>query len=191
VLVGEDGAAAGIVIVGDEARPDWASTLERLADRGLDVVVLTGDDESAAAEFAASPHVTHVFAGVPPAGKSAAVGRLRADGPVAMVGDGTNDAPALAAADLGISLGSGTALAAEASDLAVVEDDLSGVAAAFDHSAESYRRRRWNDRLALLYNVAAIPLAIVGLLNPLLTMGAAVLCCGLIAGNAFRASRAA
>ncbi|WP_053948315.1 heavy metal translocating P-type ATPase [Halolamina sediminis] len=187
VLVGEDGAAAGIVIVGDEARPDWASTLERLADRGLDVVVLTGDDESAAAEFAASPHVTHVFAGVPPAGKSAAVRRLRADGPVAMVGDGTNDAPALAAADLGISLGSGTALAAEASDLAVVEDDLSGVAAAFDHSAESYRRRRWNDRLALLYNVAAIPLAIGGLLNPLLTMGAAVLCCGLIAGNAFRA----
>ncbi|WP_435115270.1 heavy metal translocating P-type ATPase [Halolamina sp. C58] len=191
VLVGEDGAASGIVIVGDEPRPDWASTLERLADRGLDVVVLTGDDESAAAEFAASPHVTHVFAGVPPAGKSAAVRRLRADGPVAMVGDGTNDAPALAAADLGISLGSGTALATEASDLAVVEDELSGVAAAFDHSAESYRRRRWNDRLALLYNAVAIPLAVGGLLNPLLTMGAAVLCCGLIAGNAFRASRVA
>jgi len=188
VLIGEDGAAAGIVIVGDEPRSDWASTLERLGDRGLDVVVLTGDDESAAAEFAASPHVTHVFAGVPPAGKSAAVRRLRAEGPVAMVGDGTNDAPALAAADLGISLGSGTALAAEASDLAVVEDDLSGVAAAFDHSAESYRRRRWNDRLALLYNVVAIPLAIAGLLNPLLTMGAAVLCCGLIAGNSFRAA---
>jgi heavy metal translocating P-type ATPase len=188
VLVGEDGAASGIVIVGDEPRPDWESTLERLADRGLDVVVLTGDDESAAAEFAASPHVTHVFAGVPPAGKSAAVRRLRADGPVAMVGDGTNDAPALAAADLGISLGSGTALAAEASDLAVVEDDLSGVAAAFDHSTQSYRRRRWNDRLALLYNAVAIPLAVAGLLNPLLTMGAAVLCCGLIAGNAFRAA---
>ncbi|QKY19449.1 cation-translocating P-type ATPase [Halolamina sp. CBA1230] len=186
VLVGEDGEATGIVIVGDEARTDWEATLERLADRGLDVVVLTGDDESAAAEFAASPHVTHVFAGVPPAGKSAAVGRLRAAGPVAMVGDGTNDAPALAAADLGISLGSGTALAAEASDLAVLDDRLDGVAAAFDCSAESYGRRRWNDRTALLYNVVAIPLAVAGLLNPLLTMGAAVLCCGLIAGNSFR-----
>ena len=191
VLVGEDGEATGIVVVGDEPRADWEATLERLADQGLDVVVLTGDDESAAAEFAASPHVTHVFAGVPPAGKSAAVRRLRADGPVAMVGDGTNDAPALAAADLGISLGSGTALAAEASDLAVVDDDLAGVAAAFDLSAESYGRRRWNDRAALLYNVVAVPLALVGVLNPVLTMAAAVLCCGLIAGNAFRASRVA
>jgi heavy metal translocating P-type ATPase len=190
VLVGEAGTAAGIVVVGDEPRPDWESTLERLADRGLDVVVLTGDDESAASEFAASRHVTHVFAGVPPAGKSAAVRRLRASGPVAMVGDGTNDAPALAAADLGISLGSGTALAAEASDLAVVEDDLGGVAAAFDRSAESYRRRRYNDGIALLYNVVAVPLAVAGLLNPLLTMAAAVLCCGLIAGNAFRGSAA-
>jgi len=191
VLLGEDGEAAEIVTVGDEPRPDWEATLERLAARDLDVVVLTGDDESAAAEFAASPHVTHVFAGVPPAGKSAAVRRLRASGPVAMVGDGTNDAPALAAADLGISMGSGTALAAEASDLAVLDDDLGGVAAAFDLSAESYSRRRWNDRAALLYNGVAIPLALVGLLNPLLTMAAAVLCCGLIAGNAFRASRVA
>ncbi|MFD1566860.1 heavy metal translocating P-type ATPase [Halolamina litorea] len=187
----ETGEPAGVVVVGDEARPDWEATLERLANRGLDVVILTGDDESAAAGFADSPHVTHVFAGVPPAGKSAAVRRLRAEGPVAMVGDGTNDAPALAAADLGISLGSGTALAAEASDLAVVEDDLDGVAAAFDLSAESYSRRRWNDRAALLYNAAAIPLAVVGLLNPLLTMAAAVLCCGLIAGNAFRETRVA
>ncbi|NHX36141.1 MULTISPECIES: heavy metal translocating P-type ATPase [Halolamina] len=182
------GEAAGVVAVGDESRVDWEATLERLGERGLDVVVLTGDDESAAAEFAASPHVDHVFAEVPPAGKAEAVRRLRASGPVAMVGDGTNDAPALAAADLGVSLGSGTALAAEASDLAVVDDDLGGVAAAFDLSAESYRRRRWNDRAALLYNGLAIPLALAGLLNPLFTMAAAVVCCSLVAANAFRES---
>ncbi|WP_204374439.1 HAD-IC family P-type ATPase [Halolamina pelagica] len=185
------GDAVGVVAVGDESRADWERTLDRLGERGLDVVVLTGDDESAAAEFAASPHVDHVFAEVPPAGKAAAVRRLRASGPVAMVGDGTNDAPALAAADLGISLGSGTALAAEASDLAVVDDDLGGVAAAFDLSAESYRRRRWNDGGALLFNVLAIPLALAGLLNPLFTMAAAVVCCGFVAANAFRASRVA
>ena len=185
------GDAVGVVAVGDESRADWERTLDRLGARGLDVVVLTGDDESAAAEFAASPHVDHVFAEVPPAGKAAAVRRLRASGPVAMVGDGTNDAPALAAADLGISLGSGTALAAEASDLAVVDDDLGGVAAAFDLSAESYQRRRWNDGGALLFNVLAIPLALAGLLNPLFTMAAAVVCCGFVAANAFRASRVA
>ncbi|MFW5949544.1 MAG: cation-transporting P-type ATPase, partial [Halolamina sp.] len=77
------------------------------------------------------------------------------------------------------------------SDLAVVDDRLEGVAAAFDLSAESYRRRRLNDRGALLYNVVAIPLALIGLLNPLLTMAAAVLCCGLIAANAFRESTVA
>jgi len=185
------GEATGIVLVGDQSRPDWEGTLERLTERGLRVVVLTGDDASAAEAFAPSPHVDHVFAGVPPAGKAEAVRRLRTEGPVAMVGDGTNDAPALAAADLGVSLGSGTALAAEASDLAVVDDELDGVAAAFDLSAESYRRRRWNDRGALLYNALAIPLALVGLLNPLLAMAAAVLCCGLVAGNAFRESSVA
>ncbi|MFW5911185.1 MAG: heavy metal translocating P-type ATPase [Halolamina sp.] len=188
---GNAGEVTGIVLVGDESRADWEATVERLAAQGLRVVLLTGDDASAAAEFAANPDVEHVFAGVPPTGKAAAVHRLRAAGPVAMVGDGTNDAPALAAADLGISLGSGTALAAEASDLAVVDDRLEGVAAAFDLSAESYRRRRLNDRGALLYNVVAIPLALIGLLNPLLTMAAAVLCCGLIAANAFRESTVA
>ena len=182
------GEATGLVLVGDESRADWEATAERLAERGKRVVVLTGDDASAAEQFAASPHVEHVFAGVPPAGKAAAVRRLRAEGPVAMVGDGTNDAPALAAADLGISLGSGTALAAEASDLAVIDDDLSGVAAAFDLSAESYRRRRRNDAGALLYNALAVPLALAGLLNPLLTMAAATICCGLVAANSFRES---
>ncbi|MFB6221127.1 MAG: heavy metal translocating P-type ATPase [Halolamina sp.] len=186
VVVGREGKAEGLVLVGDEARPDWETTLAELKQRGLEIVVLTGDDPAAAELLAASPHVEHVFTEVPPAGKAAAVRRLQTEGPVAMVGDGTNDAPALAAADLGLSLGSGTALAADAADLALVDDELSGVSTAFELSATAARRRGQNDAGALLYNAAAVPLALAGLLNPLLTMAAAVLSCGLVAANAFR-----
>ncbi len=186
VVVGREGHAEGLVLVGDEARPDWEATLAGLAGRGLNIVVLTGDDQAAAEPFAASGDVDHVFTEVPPAGKTAAVQRLQADGRVAMVGDGTNDAPALAAADLGLSLGSGTALAADAADLALVKDDLATVESAFDLSATAAKRRRQNDAAALLYNLVAIPAVLVGLLNPLVTMAATVVTCGLVAANAFR-----
>jgi heavy metal translocating P-type ATPase len=186
VLVGREGRADGIVVVGDEPREGWDGAVSGLHERGVDVVVLTGDDEAATDYFRDHPGVTHVFAGVPPAGKTEAVRRLQAEGEVTMVGDGTNDAPALAEADLGVSLGSGTAIASDAADLVIVDDDLSAVGRAFDLARAAGRRLTQNTRLALLYNVFAVPLALVGFLNPLLVMTAVVAAVGLVGANSSR-----
>ncbi|MDF9744716.1 cation-translocating P-type ATPase [Natrinema sp. S1CR25-10] len=186
VVVGRDGAAEGIVIVGDEPRAEWDETVSALSDDGIDVVVLTGDDGTAADAFARHPGVDHVFAGVSPDGKTAAVERMKTDGRVAMVGDGTNDAPALAAADLGISLGSGTALAADAADIAIVDDDLAAVEKAFALARAARGRIRQNIGLAFVYNAIAIPAAALGIVNPLVTTVAVVAGALLIVGNAER-----
>ncbi|WP_436345862.1 heavy metal translocating P-type ATPase [Natronorubrum sp. FCH18a] len=187
VVVGRDGRAEGLVVVGDEQRAEWTDVVTALADRGVDVVVLTGDDDSAAARFREHSGITHVFSSVPPAGKTAAIQRLRGDGCVAMVGDGTNDAPALAAADLGLSLGGGTALAADAADLAIVEDDLAAVERAFALARGARRRVVQNLGLALAYNAIVIPVALAGLLSPVVTTLALVLSGSLIVGNSSRA----
>jgi heavy metal translocating P-type ATPase len=186
VVVGRDGSAEGIVIVGDEPRTEWDETVTALSEDGIDVVVLTGDDGTAADAFARHPGVDHVFAGVPPDGKTAAVGRMKADDRVAMVGDGTNDAPALAAADLGISLGSGTALAADAADIAIVDDDLAAVEEAFALARAARDRITQNLGLAFVYNAIAIPAAVLGIVNPLVTTVAVVTGTLLIVGNAER-----
>ncbi|WP_339105781.1 heavy metal translocating P-type ATPase [Haloterrigena salinisoli] len=186
VVVGRDGRAEGLIVVGDEPRPEWTETVTALADEGVDVVVLTGDDGSAAASFREHSGVTRVFANVPPAGKTAAIRRLRAEGRVAMVGDGTNDAPALAAADLGLSLGGGTALAADAADLAIVEDDLGAVEQAFALARAARRRVVQNLGLALGYNAIVIPVALAGLLNPVVTTGALTVTGLLIVSNSLR-----
>jgi heavy metal translocating P-type ATPase len=186
ILVGREGRAEGVVVVGDEPREGWDEAVAGLAERGIEVVVLTGDDEAATDYFRDHPGVTHVFAGVPPAGKTETIRRLQREGAVTMVGDGTNDAPALAAADLGISLGSGTAIASDAADLVVVEDDLAAVARAVDLARAAGRRLAWNTRFALVYNGVALPLALAGLLNPLLVMGAVAASGGLIGANSAR-----
>ncbi|QRV13599.1 cation-translocating P-type ATPase [Haloterrigena salifodinae] len=186
VVVGRDGHAEGVIVVGDEPREGWEETVTALADEGVDVVVLTGDDGSAAASFRGHSGVTRVFANVPPAGKTAAIRRLRTEGHVAMVGDGTNDAPALAAADLGLSLGGGTALAADAADLAIVEDDLAAVERAFALARAARRRVVQNLGLALGYNAIVIPVALAGLLNPVVTTGALAVTGLAIAGNSLR-----
>jgi heavy metal translocating P-type ATPase len=186
VLVGREGTAEALVVVGDEPRAAWSETLSRLADRGVDVVVLTGDHAEATAFLRDHDAVSHAFAGVSPAGKAEAVRRLAADRRVAMVGDGTNDALALASADLGVSLGSGTALAADAADVAIVDDDLRAVETAFDIAGTARRRIRQNVALACLYNAVVIPAALFGVLNPLVTMGAVLLAGGAVAVNATR-----
>jgi Cu2+-exporting ATPase len=167
VIVGRDGSAAGVVIVGDDQREGWEETVSALAADGVEIAILTGDDRRAATTFEEHPEVEHVFAGVPPEAKAETVERLGGEGETVMVGDGTNDAPALAAADLGIALGSGTALAADAADVAIVTDDLASLSTTFDLSAAANRRVRQNIGWAFLYNGVAIPLAITGLLNPL------------------------
>ncbi|MFB6137077.1 MAG: heavy metal translocating P-type ATPase [Halobacteriaceae archaeon] len=163
VVVGRDGAPAAVLTVGDRERDGWTAVLERFADRR--VVVLTGDDESAAARFREHPAVDDVFAGVPPDGKVATVRAL--EGTTAMVGDGTNDAPALGAADVGVAV-AGTARAADAADAVILDGELGDVPAVFDLATATRRRIRENVTWALCYNGVAVPLAAAGLLNPLL-----------------------
>jgi len=183
VLVGWDGRARGCLVVGDSPRADWAGVVEAL---GADarVVVLTGDEPGAAAQFEAHPAVDDVYAGVPPDGKEATVRRLAASGTVAMVGDGSNDAPALAAADVGIALSGGTQLAGDAADAVVT--DLGDVPAVFDIAAATRRRIRGNLGWAFLYNVVAIPLAALGLINPLLAAVAMATSSLLVVANSAR-----
>ncbi|WP_018258898.1 heavy metal translocating P-type ATPase [Halomicrobium katesii] len=164
--VGWDGRVRGAVVVGDEVREGWQSVLDRLAaDRR--VVVITGDDRAAAEQFASHRSVDEVFAGVPPEAKAAVVDRLGNDGTVAMVGDGSNDAPALGAADLGITVESGTRLAFDAADVVVTDDSLAALPEVFATTEGTRRRIRENLGWAFLYNGIALPLAVVGVLNPL------------------------
>ncbi|GAB3705326.1 heavy metal translocating P-type ATPase [Halorubrum pallidum] len=187
VAVGRDGAAEGTVVVGDELREGWEETVTALDDAGVDVVVLTGDDERAATVFREHDAVSTVFAGVPPEGKAETVTRLKAGGLTVMVGDGTNDAPALAAADLGIALGGGTAMAVDAADVAIVDDDLGSVATVFELARAAGRRVKGNIGWAFLYNAVAIPLAALGLLNPLFAAVAMGLSSLLVVTNSSRA----
>ncbi|ELZ59300.1 MULTISPECIES: heavy metal translocating P-type ATPase [Halorubrum] len=187
VAVGRDGAAEGFVVVGDKLREGWEETVTALDESGVEVIVLTGDDERAATVFADHDAVSSVFAGVPPEGKAETVERLKARGVTVMVGDGTNDAPALAAADLGVALGGGTAMAADAADVAIVDDDLGSVATVFELARAAGRRVKGNIGWAFCYNAVAIPLAATGLLNPLfaaVAMGASSL---LVVTNSSRA----
>ena len=185
-LVGWDGAARGLVVAGDRARECWESTVSELASEGRRVVVLTGDGEAAARPFREHPDVAEVFAGVPPEGKAAVVERLRAEGTVTMVGDGSNDAPALAAADLGIALESGTRLAADAADVVVTTGDLATVPAVFELTRAARRRVRENLGWAFVYNAVAVPLAVLGLINPLFAAAAMAASSLLVVANSAR-----
>ena len=167
VLVGWNGECKGVLTVTDRPRDDWQTTVETFAAEDRSVVVLTGDDSAAAEQFRDHPAVEDVFAGLPPDGKVATVQQLRDRGRVTMVGDGANDAPALAAADVGIALAQGTELATEAADAIVTSGRLDAVPTLFAVSAATRRRVRQNLAWAFGYNVVAIPLAATGLLNPL------------------------
>jgi Cu2+-exporting ATPase len=163
-VIGRGDQAVAVTTVGDSERDDWQEILDTFDDKRI--VVLTGDDETAAAHYRDHSAVDQVFAGVPPDGKAATVRKLRSTGTTAMVGDGTNDAPALGAADFGIAI-AGTAHAADAADVVVVGGSLADVPVAFDLASATRRRIRENVAWALCYNGVAIPLAVVGVLNPL------------------------
>jgi Cu2+-exporting ATPase len=182
-LVGWDGRARGVAVGGDQARESWEAVVTDLgADH--DIVVITGDSEAAAAPFREHEAVDEVFAGVPPEAKAEVVQRL--EGTVAMVGDGTNDAPALGVADVGISLASGTELAAEAADAVVTTDDLTAVPRVFELTRATRSRIRQNLAWAFCYNAAALPLALLGLLNPLFAALAMTASSLLVVGNSAR-----
>jgi Cu2+-exporting ATPase len=186
-LVGWDGRARGLLVVGDEPRPAWRDVVADVAERA-EVVVLTGDSDEAAARFRDCPAVSETFAGVPPEAKAEVVARLRADrdGRVAMVGDGTNDAPALGAADVGVALASGTRVAADAADAVVLGDALERVPTAFDLSTAARRRIRENLGWALVYNAVAVPAAALGLISPLVAAVAMAGSSLLVVGNSSR-----
>ncbi len=160
--VGWDGRAQGAIISKDQSRPEWESVMDRLR-KHYRVVLLTGAEHPGGYEEQAD----EVHAGIPPEAKAAIIRRLKSEGTVVMIGDGSNDAPALAAADLGIAFGAPTALAADAADVVILGDQLDRLFDAIELIGVTRRRLRQNLAWALLYNATAIPLAVTGLLNPL------------------------
>ena len=185
--VAVDGQEAGRLLVEDAIKPTSAQAIRELRALGLTPVLLTGDSEAVAAKVAAEVGIEHVLAEVLPAEKAAEVRRLQQAGEVvAMVGDGINDAPALAEADLGIAIGTGTDVAAEASDLTLVSGDLRAAPDAIHLSRRVLGTIKGNLFWAFAYNVAAIPLAVAGLLNPIVA-AAAMACSSLfVVGNSLR-----
>ena len=176
VAVGWDGRARGLLVVEDTIKESSAAAVTRLRDLGLRPMLLTGDREAVALDVAARVGIPadDVVAGVLPAGKAEAVKRWQSEGRVvAMVGDGVNDAAALAQADLGIAMGTGTDIAIEASDLTLVRGDLRAAADAIRLSRRTLATIKGNLVWAFGYNVAAIPLAAAGLLDPMIA-GAAM-----------------
>ncbi|MGW8385775.1 heavy metal translocating P-type ATPase [Streptomyces albidoflavus] len=174
VAVGWDGAVRGLLTLADALRETSAEAVRELRALGLTPVLLTGDNEAVAAEMARAVGIDRVVAGVLPEGKVAEVERLRAEGrTVAMVGDGVNDAAALATADLGLAMGTGTDAAIEAGDLTLVRGDLRATGDAIRLSRRTLATIKGNLCWAFGYNVAALPLAAAGLLNPMIA-GAAM-----------------
>jgi P-type Cu+ transporter len=190
VAAGWDGRAAAVFVVADTVKDNSAEAVAALEALGLRPMLLTGDNATTARAVADEVGIDEVIAEVLPADKADVIARLQAEGRVvAMVGDGVNDAPALARADLGLSIGTGTDVAIEASDLTLVSGDLRAAAHAIRLSRATLRTIKQNLGWAFGYNVAAIPLAAIGLLNPVIASLAMVLSSVSVVSNALRLRR--
>ncbi|MFC0507749.1 heavy metal translocating P-type ATPase [Micromonospora costi] len=190
VLAGWDGRVRGVLAVADVVKPTSPAAVARLRDLGLRPVLLTGDNETVARAVAAEVGIDEVIAEVLPADKVDVVARLQREGrTVAMVGDGVNDAAALAQADLGLAMGTGTDVAIEASDLTLVRGDLTAAVDAIRLARRTLNTIRGNLFWAFGYNVAALPLAAAGLLNPMIAGATMALSSVFVVANSLRLRR--
>ncbi|MDZ4267001.1 MAG: copper-translocating P-type ATPase, partial [Mycobacterium sp.] len=190
VAVGWDGRARGVLVMADTVKPTSAQAISQMRDIGLTPVLLTGDNEAVARQIAAEVGIDEVIAEVMPEDKVDVIARLQAEGKtVAMVGDGVNDAPALAQADLGLAMGTGTDVAIEASDITLVRGDLRSAVDAIRLSRKTLSTIKTNLFWAFAYNVAAIPVAALGMLNPMLAGAAMAFSSVFVVGNSLRLRR--
>ena len=187
VAVGWDGIARALLVVADAPKEGSAEAITALHELGLRVLLLTGDNEATAHAVAVEVGIDDVLAEVLPAGKAEEVERLQGEGRVvAVVGDGINDAPALAQADLGLSIGTGTDVAIEAADLTLVSGDLRGAPDAIRLARRTLSTIRTNLFWAFAYNVVLIPVAAAGYLSPLLGGAAMAASSVLVVSNSLR-----
>jgi Cu+-exporting ATPase len=187
VAVGWDGRARGILVVADTVKPSSAEAIAQFKAIGLTPILLTGDNEAVARQIAAEVGIEEVIAEVLPKDKVDVVTRLQREGKiVAMIGDGVNDAPALAQADLGLAMGTGADVAIEASDITLVRGDLRSAVDAIRLSRKTLGTIKTNLFWAFAYNVAAIPVAALGMLNPMLAGAAMALSSVFVVGNSLR-----